>query len=99
MDCFSDRSAIVNSFGELHTWGSAKNGAMVTAQGKAYPDNQKLPTLFESTDHVFTKCSLGRDHMAAITEAGLLITMGSADYGKLGHSTGETDAKKLKEER
>lgn len=88
----SDRSAIVNSFGELFSWGSAKNGAMVTASGKAYPDNLSLPTLFETNEHQFSKCAVGRDHMAAITSDGRLLTMGSADHGKLGHSVLEQTA-------
>lgn len=37
--------------------------------------------------------------MAAITKDGTVITMGSADHGKLGFITEETDAKKLKAER
>lgn len=72
---------------------------MVTAQGKCYPDNLNLPALFESSEYQFTSCALGRDHMAAITKDGTLVTMGSADHGKLGFSTVEKDAKKLKAER
>jgi alpha-tubulin suppressor-like RCC1 family protein len=58
---------------------------MVTAQGKAYPENLTLPTLFENLEVKFKDCSVGRDHMAVITEDGKLMTMGSEDHGKLGH--------------
>jgi hypothetical protein len=51
---FKDRSAIINSKGELFTWGSAKNGSMLQADGRAYPDNLLLPTIFEDTTTKFT---------------------------------------------
>ena len=41
-------SAAINSEGELYTWGSAKNGAQVSARGEAYPSNLMLPTFFAS---------------------------------------------------
>lgn len=46
-----DRSAIVNSAGQLYTWGSAKNGSMLSAAGKAFPDNLSLPTVFDSPEY------------------------------------------------
>lgn len=39
-------SAAVNFYGELFTWGSAKNGSILSADGTAYSDNLSLPTLF-----------------------------------------------------
>ena len=69
---------------------------MVTAQGKAYPDNLTLPTLFEDQDHQFVDCAVGRDHMAVITKDGKLMTMGSEDHGKLGHNVQEVSAAEKK---
>jgi len=44
----AEMSAAINSEGELYTWGSAKNGAQVSARGEAYPSNLMLPTFFAS---------------------------------------------------
>jgi len=49
----ADRSAAINSYGELYTWGSSKNGAMLSAEGKTYPDNLTAPTVFASEEHLF----------------------------------------------
>ena len=62
----TDRSAVLNSDGELFTWGSAKNGSMLSSDGKAYPDNLTLPTIFGNPEFKFTQCAVGRDHMAVI---------------------------------
>lgn len=80
----ADRSAAINSYGELYTWGSSKNGSMLSADGKTYADNLKAPTVFASEDHLFKQCDVGRDHMAVVTQDGKVITMGSEDHGKLG---------------
>ena len=49
----NDKSSVVNSYGELYIWGSAKNGSFLSADGHAYPDNLMLPSIFASEDHVF----------------------------------------------
>ena len=80
-----DMSAAVNYYGELYTWGSAKNGSMISAEGVPYQENLSLPTLYQDFEHKFKQVSVGRDHLAAVTTDGLLLTMGSEDHGKLGH--------------
>lgn len=62
---------------------------MLTAAGKAYPDNLNLPTVFENAELKFKACAVGRDHMAVLTDQGQVMTMGSADHGKLGHTVQE----------
>ena len=83
----SEKSSAINSFGELFTWGSVKNRSMLDAQGNAYKDNLKLPTVFASEDMLFKKVAVGKEHIAAITQDGRLFTMGTEDHGKLGHET------------
>ena len=78
-------SAAVNFYGELFTWGSAKNGSILSPDGTAYLDNLSLPTLFAQNEHIFTQVSVGRDHLAVVTSKGQVLTMGSEDHGKLGH--------------
>jgi alpha-tubulin suppressor-like RCC1 family protein len=60
-------SAAISREGELFTWGSSKNGGQVDANGQAYPQNLKLPTLFSSNEHLFAQVSAGKDHVAAVT--------------------------------
>jgi len=97
----ADRSAAINSYGELYTWGSSKNGSMLTAEGKTYADNLTAPTVFASEEHLFKQCDVGRDHMAVVTQDGKVITMGSEDYGKLGHTPKELsdEEKRAEQER
>jgi alpha-tubulin suppressor-like RCC1 family protein len=47
----NELSAAINSYGELYTWGSSRNGAQVDAQGAAYEKNLKLPQVYASMDH------------------------------------------------
>jgi alpha-tubulin suppressor-like RCC1 family protein len=81
-----DISAVINKYGELLTWGSVRNGAMVSASGEAYSKNLEEPTMFESPDHVFKQVAVGKDHCAILTDKGRVMTMGSSgQHGKLGH--------------
>lgn len=81
----SEKSAVINSYGELFTFGSSKNSSMMQADGTGYKDNLKLPALFEADNIVFTKVAVGNMHIAAITDDGRLYTMGTIEHGKLGH--------------
>ena len=81
-----DKSAAINEYGELFTWGSSKNRSMMSAGGDGYKDNLKLPTIYASETLVFSKVAVGKEHIAAITEDGRLFTMGTAEHGKLGHA-------------
>lgn len=80
-----DKSAVINSYGELFTFGSSKNFSMMHADGHGHKDNLKLPTIFGSETLVFSKVAIGNEHVAAITEDGRLFTMGTQEHGKLGH--------------
>ena len=80
----SDKSAVINSYGELFTFGSSKNFSMMSADGQGYKDNLKLPTIFESETLLFSKVAIGKEHIAAITQDGRLFVMGTPEHGKLG---------------
>lgn len=81
-----DISTAINKFGELYTWGSVRNGALLTANGDVYQRNLEEPTIFESAEHAFKQVSVGKDHCAMLTDKGRVMTMGSAgQHGKLGH--------------
>ena len=94
-----EKSAIINSYGELFAFGSAKNRSLVAADGSGYKDNLKLPTCFETDEILFTKVAVAKDHIAAITEDGRLFTMGSSEHGKLGHPHREVSQQELEAEQ
>ena len=82
----SDKSACINQYGELFTWGSSKNLSMMSAEGAGYKDNLKLPTIFASETLLFSQVAVGKEHIAAITDDGRLFTMGTTEHSKLGHA-------------
>ena len=94
----SEKSSAINSFGELFTWGSVKNYSMLSAQGSPYKDNLKLPTIFASEDALFKKVSVGKEHIAGITQDNKLFTMGTETHGKLGHEEKVISSEELKKE-
>jgi alpha-tubulin suppressor-like RCC1 family protein len=81
----ADITAAITKQGDLYTWGSVRNGSMLTPDGSAYQQNLDEPTLFNTREHSFSQCAVGKDHMAMLTDKGKLLTMGSIDHGKLGH--------------
>jgi alpha-tubulin suppressor-like RCC1 family protein len=81
----SDISAVINKFGELYTWGSVRNGSMLTPKGETFNRNLDEPMLFTTREHEFKSIAVGKDHCAMVTENGKVMTMGSMDHGKLGH--------------
>ena len=85
----SDISAAITDDGQLWTWGSVRNGSMLTAEGQTYNRNLEEPTLFDLNGVKFKWCSVGKDHVAMVTKDGLVMTMGSKDHGKLGHKPEE----------
>jgi alpha-tubulin suppressor-like RCC1 family protein len=91
----NELSAAINSYGELYTWGSSRNGSQVDANGTPYEHSLKLPQVFASMDHQFVSGDVGRDHQAFITHDGQILVMGSDDYGKLG--LGEKKEENLEE--
>lgn len=76
-----DKSALVNSYGELFTWGSSKNNSLLDANGDSYKDNLRSPTLFALEDVPFVQVASGKEHIAAITKDGRLYTMGTINHG------------------
>jgi E3 ubiquitin-protein ligase HERC3 len=87
-----DVSAAVTSRGQVFTWGRTKGAHLITA-GEAQADygvtqttNLVLPTLIEAEGITFKQVASGKNHAAAITENGRLITWGNPDDGKLGHA-------------
>lgn len=88
-----DISAAINKHGELFTWGSVRNGSMLTADGQIYATNLDEPTLFTTNEHSFSQVALGKDHCAMVTQEGRVMTMGSVDHGKLGHEPAAKVAK------
>ena len=54
-----EKSAVINSYGELFTFGSSKNSSMMAADGTGFKDNLKLPAMFESETLTFSKVSAG----------------------------------------
>ena len=95
----SNKSAAINSYGELFTWGSSKNQSLMQASGEGHKDNLKLPTVFATEDHLFTKVAVGLEHVAAITQDGRLYTMGTTEHGKLGHLPKAQDEEEAKKEQ
>ena len=94
-----DKSACINTYGELFTFGSSKNYSMMAADGQGYKDNLKLPTIFGSETLIFTKVAVGPEHIAAITEDGRLFTMGTTEGSKLGHAEKVKTDEEVEEER
>ena len=66
---------------------------MVDGQGHNFKTNLVVPTIFEeNTGKTFKFVSCGKDHVAAITDEGKLISMGNPSHGKLGFKLAEVDA-------
>lgn len=59
---------------------------MGSTSGPSHTSNLLLPTYLETPDVVFTHVSVGKNHMAAVTSLGKLITWGNPESGKLGHT-------------
>ena len=95
----NNKSAAINSYGELFLWGSSKNRSLMTAAGKGLKDNLKLPTLFGSEELIFTKVAVGNEHIAAITEDGRVFTMGTSEHGKLGHKEQVLSEEEIEKEK
>lgn len=95
----TEKSACINSYGELFTWGSSKNRSLMAADGTGYKDNLKLPTVFGTEELLFQSVAVGKEHIAAITEDGRLFTMGTIEHGKLGHPAKVQSEEELAEEQ
>ena len=86
-----DISAALSDEGDIYLFGKTKGGALGSG-GKTFTTNLTLPNLFEFQDLKFKHVSCGKNHVAAVTVDGRVVTWGNPDNGKLGH--GEKDAGK-----
>lgn len=91
VDACGDISAALSDEGDIYLFGKTKGGAMGQG-GKTFTTNLTLPTLFEFQDLKFKHVSCGKNHIAAVTTDGRVVTWGNPDNGKLGH--GNIDSKK-----
>jgi len=81
---WGDISAALSDEGDIYLFGKTKGGAL-GGSGKTFTTNLTLPTKFEFQDVKFTHVSWGRNHVAAVTKDGRVVTWGNPDNGKLGH--------------
>ena len=79
-----DISAALSEEGNIYLFGKTKGGALGSG-GKTFTTNLTLPTLFEFQDLKFKHVSCGKNHVAAVTTDGRVVTWGNPDNGKLGH--------------
>ena len=86
INAFHEKTAGVTKDGKLVMWGRTRDGSIVDGKGNSFKSNLKQPTYFEEVSGTsFQQVSCGKDHIAAITIDGRLLTMGNPGHGKLGH--------------
>lgn len=75
-------SVIHRCFAKLYTWGASASS--LGHEKTATTTSISLPKLLETPEPI-SKCVLGPNHSALISESGNLYTFGSGTNGKLGH--------------
>ena len=94
IEAFHEKSAAITKDGQLVVWGRTRDGSMVDGNGKTYSTNLSIPTLFEEKNcATFKQVSCGKDHIAAVTADGKLLTLGNPEHGKLGHTIETSESK------
>ena len=81
-----ETSAALTEEGDLYTWGKTKPAFLGTLMLKKGAKNLLQPTYVQTQGVKFKQVACGKQHVAAVTVNGKLITWGDPEKGKLGHS-------------
>ncbi|KAG7333754.1 hypothetical protein KOW79_002161 [Hemibagrus wyckioides] len=79
-----DHSFVLSISGAVFSWGRNSAGQL----GLGDTNNRHVPVCVKSLNQkktVFISC--GEDHTAVLTKGGLVLTVGSGQYGQLGHNS------------
>jgi len=83
VQCGKDTTASITDTGQLYTWGKGVSGKLGLGPGHASPVVTPVPVSFFD-GRVVVRVSVGRNHMAAMTDDHRFYTWGSNTFGQLG---------------